>query len=130
MPEEYDEDGNVIEGQPQQESPRFSMPSVFPQNQSNTPEPEPEQEEAHESRPNPDDAALDDEDVEEIFGTGERGDGTTDEIERTDFSDILDVDESDITGDKPVKPKQRFSRTVKRFIPNNPPPASLGGMQY
>ena len=120
---QYDEDGNEVSVSPQPR-PAFSLPSVFPQSQSQEPETV-----EHVTRPNPDDAALDDNDIEEIFESGERSDGTTDELERDDFSDILDVSEEDITGDKPVKPKQRFTRTAKRFRPNNPPP-TVGGMQY
>jgi hypothetical protein len=119
---QYDEDGNEVPVSP---SPRpvFTMPSVFPQSQQEEPEAE------HKVRPNPDDAALDDDDIEDIFESGERSDGTTDELERDDFSDILDVSDEDVTGYKQEKPKQRFSRTPKKFRPNNPPPTRLGGMQ-
>jgi hypothetical protein len=121
MPDDFEEE----EEEEPQSRPVFTLPSVFPQSSELEQEPEP----ARKPRTN-DDTALDEEDEEEIFGVGERSDGSVDELERDDFSDILDVSEEDITGEKPQpKPKQRFSRTTKRFRPNNPPP-TVGGMQY
>jgi hypothetical protein len=125
MPEDFEEEEDQEEQEEPQSRPVFSLPSVFPQSS----EPESEPEPTRKPRTN-DDAALDDDDIEEIFESGERSDGSVDELERDDFSDILDVSEEDITGEKPQpKPRQRFSRTTKRFRPNNPPP-TVGGMQY
>ena len=74
---------------------------------------------------------LDDETSDEIFGTGEKLDGSLDETERTDIDDVLEIGDTDSifgTGDPKPKPK-RFKRTVKRFAPQ-PPPSNMGGLQF
>ena len=118
MPDEFDEEQD---GEEEPQKPTFSLPT-FGQGQQS--------EESEESRPKPrtDDTALDEEDEEDIFGIGERNDGSIDELERTDVDDILDVSEEDVTGERPQK--KRFSRTTKKFRPSNQPPSTLGGMQY
>jgi hypothetical protein len=99
----------------------FALPTFGQEAQSSD-------EEAPRPKPRTDDTALDEEDEEDIFGIGERNDGSIDELERTDVDDILDVSEEDVTGERPQK--KRFSRTAKKFRPSNSPPSSLGGMQY
>lgn len=81
-------------------------------------------------------------DEEDIFGTGERADGSIDEMERTDiddltgdedddFSDVLSVSEEDIMGKapEPKRPKQ-FRRTNRPYTPPPPSVRGMGGLQY
>ena len=119
--DEQDDEEQTVAPAPR---PTFSLPSFGQGEQAPSPQ-EPEAE----RKPRTDDTALDDEDEEEIFGIGERSDGSVDELERTDLDDVFDVSESDITGEK-SRPKQRFSRTTKKFRPSNLPNTTLGGMQY
>lgn len=125
MEDTYEEEP-VEQPQPQSPSP-FRIPFLQPQPQPAQQEPEP----VAEHKPRTDmDTALDAEDEEEIFGTGEREDGSIDELERDDVDDIIDVDIADVTGYPEDKPqKQRFARTAKKYRPNNQPPATMGGMQ-
>jgi hypothetical protein len=109
-----------------QPKPMFSLPSFGQGEPAPTPQNQPQ------APRTDDDTAISAADEEEIFGTGERSDGSIDEMERTDFDDLFEVGEEDIMGEKskPQPPKQRFNRTAKKFRPNNTPPPTVGGMQY
>ena len=85
---------------------------------------------------------LTSQDEEDIFGTGERADGSMDEMERTDiddligdddddYSDVLSVSEEDIMGKapEPERPKH-FKRIVRPNTPSAPTVGGMGGLQY
>lgn len=68
--------------------------------------------------------------LDEDFGTGEKLDGSLDEMERVDFADMLELgDEDSIFGTGEPKPKKKryFRRTRKPYPPS---PPTLGGMRY
>lgn len=67
------------------------------------------------------------EQLDEDFGTGEKLDGSLDEMERTDVGDVLEIgDLNSIFGTDAPKKKRLFRRTTKKYTP---PSTSLGGFR-
>ena len=114
------------------------QPTPVPQEDTGDMEEDTGEEEVVEERPELDEddpnyipeTELTEEDEDELFGTGEKLDGSLDEMERTDIDDMLSLgDEDEIFGTGERKPKsKKYRRTVKRF--NSQPPQTMGGIQY
>lgn len=74
---------------------------------------------------------LSDEDMEDLFDVDDVVESPEEETEEdmADLTSLSKEDEEDLLGTKPLPPKQKKPKTIKRVVRRQAPPPSLGSMK-